>query len=246
MKQNMQNKKKKDGLIKLAYKDQDRQNWVVVEHKWSGSVERIHRFHELTDKLEALCGLPSREELPQILKLSAMNAVPAVWTRARLSPLEETAIAILSTLAFSSRKHQLRLLREFFRHEGWQVDLRGRPSLDPRDEDLLPLMRGLKIEKTIARLKPGFLFKAQEKKEGGYDSDDGQIARQLEGQGYDQHEVRAIMKARSPQDAACRYFREMKCEVSLTLKSIRNDYAKYKRIKRRFPSSFANSPLADA
>jgi hypothetical protein len=218
-----------------------------IRVRWCWSINGLVRFnpsrdfHQFTDELEALCGLPSREELPRILALSATNALPGIWQRARLSPLEEKAINIISVLAFSSGKHWRRLLREFFEHEGWQIDLRGRPRLDPRDEDLRPIMRGLQIEEIISRLTPGFLLKQQAKEKRGYESGEEQIAERLKDRGYGERETKAILEGRFAQDAACRYFCATQTGTNVNCKSIRNDYAKFKLLKKRFPAHFMDS-----
>jgi hypothetical protein len=230
-----QNKNTKGKHIKLTYKVQKGQSSMSVEHPWSGSFVPIKRFQQFRDKLEALCGLPRLEELPRILELSTANALPSVWQRARLSTLEEKAIDIFSVLIFSSNKRWCDLLREFFQQEKLQVDLRGRPTLDPRDEDLRSVMRGLEIERIIARLAPGYQINVQAKKKRGYDSGEERIAEQLKQRGFDEQEVKAIIKARSAQDAACRYFDAAQRNVHVSFKSIRNDYAKFKRLKRCFP-----------
>jgi len=235
MEQKAQGKEKKDIPVKL--KVQKGQSSMSVEH-----ASFDPRFQQFTDRLEALCGLPSREELPRILEVSNSRALPTIWRRARLSPLEEKAIVLFVVLAFSSNERRPGLVREFFKHEGWGIDIRGRPRLDPRDEDLRPLMRGLQIEKIIARLMPGFLFKAQAKEKGGYDSGEKQIAEGLKGQGFYERETKAIMEGRSAQDAACRYFCASQSGVNVSCKSIRNDYAKFKLLKKRFPVHFINSP----
>src|SRR6266404_1857882 len=124
-----QGEKTKDKHIKLIYKNQEGRSSMVVEHEWAGSFKPIQRFQQFRDKLEALCGLPRREELPRILEPATISSLPPVWQRARLSALEEKAIDIFSVLIFSSNKRWRDLLREFFRQEGWPVNLRGRPTL---------------------------------------------------------------------------------------------------------------------
>jgi hypothetical protein len=237
MERHTQDESKKDERVKLILPEG--QSMMAVEHTGLDP-----RFGQFRDRLEALCGLPNQDDLPRILEVSNASALPAIWGRARLPPLEEKAIVIFVALAFSSKNRRLRWLQEFFKHEGWQIDLRGRPRLDPRDEDPLPVMRGLQIDRIIGRLKPGYLLKAQLKTKGGYNSDDEQIAKRLEGQGRDADEIKAIMEARSLQDAACRYFCETQHGMNVSRKSVRNDYAKFKRLKRRFPSFFANIQLA--
>ncbi|MGB2663947.1 MAG: hypothetical protein WAK48_08095 [Candidatus Acidiferrum sp.] len=94
MERNTQGKKKMDRLVKLSVPEG--QSSMGVEHaSFDG------RFQQFTDKLEALCGLPNHEELPRILEVSNASALPAIWRRARLSPLEEKAIVLFVALAFS-------------------------------------------------------------------------------------------------------------------------------------------------
>jgi hypothetical protein len=230
--------KTKGRPVKLISIDREGRNLKVVEHKWSGSFQPIKGFHQFTDVLEALCWLPNREELSRILEVSTMSKLPAIWRRARLSPLEQKAIDIFSVLAFSSKRDRLRWLREFFEQEGWQFDLGGRPTLDSRNKAFVVL--GLEIERIIERLKLGYLLNANEKKKGDYYSDEALIAKRLKGEGYDVQEINAIVKAHSPQDAAIRYFLAKKDVrfLSKSNKSIRNDYAMFKRLRKQFPSSF--------
>jgi hypothetical protein len=105
--------------------------------------------------------------------------------------------------------------------------------LDLRDIELRHVTRGLEIERVIDRLMPGYQINVQAKKLGGYASGEEQIAAKLKAQGFDEQEVKAIIEARSAQDAACRYFHATPGDVHVSFKSIRNDYAKFKRLKKR-------------
>jgi len=234
----MKGEKKKDKHIRIEYEDERHQSSMRVEHRWSGSFAPIQHFQQFRDKLEALCGLPRQEELPRILELSTANSIPSIWQRARLSALEEKAIAIFSVLIFSSNKCRSDVLREFFQREKWQVDLRGRPTLDLRAEELRPVTRGIEIERVIARLTPGYQINVQAKKNRGYASGKGKIVKQLKARGFEEQEVKAIVKARSVQDAACLYFYSTQRDIHVSLQSIRNDYAKFKLLKKRFPQYF--------
>jgi hypothetical protein len=238
MPRSMKTEKTKDKHIRIKYGGEGHQSSMRVEHPWSGSFVPIQRFQQFRDKLEALCGLPRREELPRILELSTASALPPVWHRARLSALEEKAIDIFSVLIFTSKKHWRDLLREFFQQERWQVDLRGRPTLDLRDKELRYVKRGLEIERAIARLTPGHQIKVRAKKNKGYGSGEEQMAEQLKARGFDEREVEAIVNARSAQDSALRYFFATQKGVHVSRKSIRNDYAKFKSWKKRFPQDF--------
>jgi len=234
----MKGEKAKGKHISIKYENDGHQSSMRVEHTLSGSFAPIQRFQQFRDKLEALCGLPGREDLPRILELSTANVLPSVWQRARLSAMEEKAIDIFSVLIFSSNKRWYDLLREFFQQEKWQVELRGRPTLDLRDEDLWPVKRGLEIERVIARLTPGYQIKVQAKKKRGKASGEETIDKQLKARGFEEQEVKAIVKARSAQDAACRYYHSTQRDIHVDSKSIRNDYAKFKLLKKRFPQEF--------
>jgi hypothetical protein len=204
---------------------------MVTELSYSGSFAPIQNFNQFETKLEALCGLPARHEWATILELSKASELPAIWRRARLSPLEDKAIQIFSVLAFSPRKRWNQLIRQFFKYEGWQIDLRGRPTLDARDEESRPLMRGLQIEQYVHRLSPGYRAYVQLTKHGNYASEE-RIAMELEKLGFDAQERKAIVSGRSPQDVGCRYFFANQTDTHVDLKSIRNDYAKFKKLTK--------------
>ena len=208
---------------------------MSLDHQYAGSVELIRRFNQFSDRLEALCGLPKNQELPRILEVSRTNALPSIWLRATLSPLEEKAILILSVLVFSSKRRWPALLQEFFRYEGWRIDLRGRPGLDFRDPELRPVARGLKIQEITDKLRPGYEICAQARQKRGYHSDDEQIAGKLKAVNLDEAQRNAILTAKSVEDAACRYFHETQTGVNVELKSIRNDWATFKRLRKRYP-----------
>src|SRR5580704_16567043 len=106
----------KNRHVRVALKKSKNKNGspsIGAEHQYDGSFEGIRTFNQFRDRLEALCGLPINQELPRILEVSSTNALPSIWQRATLSPLEEKAILILSVLVFSSKRRWAALLQEF-------------------------------------------------------------------------------------------------------------------------------------
>jgi hypothetical protein len=87
MERHTQDESKKDERVKLILPEG--QSMMAVEHTGLDP-----RFGQFRDRLEALCGLPNQDDLPRILEVSNASALPAIWGRARLPPLEEKAIVI--------------------------------------------------------------------------------------------------------------------------------------------------------
>jgi hypothetical protein len=97
-------------------------------------------------------------------------------------------------------------------------------------------VRGIQIDKLIAKLEKGFQVKMRSKQSSRFDSGDEQTARKLSNLGYGDKEIEAIIKSTSLDGAGRRlYLAINKVKENVDLKGIRNSYARYKRLSEADP-----------
>jgi hypothetical protein len=205
--------------------------FVGVDLPWRGLIKTVARQIHFFDQILALAELPEFEQWPNILAVSQRYSIPSMWRRVRPSLLENNAAALLTALAFSSRTQKLQLISDFFKAHGLTQDLRGRPCL--RTEETKDIVRGIQIDKAIAQLQQGFHIKLRAKKRGGFGSGNERISSKLRSLGCDETEITATLDGRTLQDAGCRLYLATtgRSDENITLKSIRNSYARYKRAR---------------
>jgi hypothetical protein len=219
-------KAKQTNLISQEWNDRV---FTGVDLPWRGSPEIVATQGRFFDQVLALAGIPEHDQLPKILAISEQHDMPLIWRRARLSPLENSAAAVLTALAFTHHKDWPQLIKAFFKSHNLSAGLRGgRPRLHPRD--MKDMDRGIQIDNLIARLEKGFEIKLSAKRVGGFASGDEQTAVKLRDLGYDGKEIKEILKSKTLQDAGCRLFLAIprKNGESVDLHTIRNSYARYK------------------
>lgn len=197
-----------------------------VERPWR-SIEALRREMRFHDRLLSLAGLPANDKLPRILEASNTYHLPEVWRRASFSALENEFLAVVDVLISSPERQWVSSIKSFLAHHGWRADLRGRPRVHPAD--LTDIRRGRSIDQINLRLGQGFALKLVEKRKGGYLSDDDRIEGKLLKLGYSAAEVKAILRGRTLDSAACNYYQQT-TERSVRPKSIQNSYQSYKRI----------------
>jgi hypothetical protein len=208
---------------------------VGVDLPWRGSIKVVAKQNGFFDQILALAELPASDRWPEILAVSRRSGIPSIWRRARPSLLENNAAALLTGLAFSNQRHWPRLIKSFFRDNNLTAGLRGRPTLHPGE--VKDMRRGVQIDKLKAKLQEGFQIKLKAKRGGGYASDDGQLAKDLRNRGYGYREIETILKSKTIQDAACRLYWEIDDEKeNVSLKGIRNSWARYKLLSRANPA----------
>ena len=158
--------------------------------------------------------------------------MPCIWERARPSKLEAMATALITVLAFSGREHWVSVIRTFLKNYGLEVKLRGRPRIHPTESR--DLIRGMVIDRVIERLRAGFEIQRQARLKGGYSSGNEDIRSALKLEGHSDLETKAIVQARTLQDAACRYYYYAKTkQETVILKGVRNSYSRYKASRER-------------
>jgi len=209
--------------------------YIGVDLPWRESLEIVARQNRLFDQILELAELPERDQWTKILAVSQRYGIPSIWNRVSPSPLESNAAALLTGLAFTNHKDWPRLVRTFFKaHNLTPGLLRGRPRLHTRDAK--DMNRGLQIGKLIEQLEEGFEIKLSAKQGGGFANDDEQVAKELRTHGYGDREIEAMLKSKTLPDAGCRlYFAINKAKENVSLKGIRNSYARYKLLSRTNP-----------
>ena len=178
--------------------------------------------------LESLASLPAPDKLPRIHSIANECGIPEIWRRATLSPLEDGFLMLFATIISNPEKEWIRTLGVFLGSHGWKVDLRGSPKKHPIE--LKDRIRGEIIDGIKAHLKPGFDLKLTEKKKRGISTDNEEIEKKLRKLKYSAAMIRAIMKGRNLDNAACYYY-WMKRERKKRPKSILNSYRQYLKIK---------------
>jgi hypothetical protein len=225
MNKELNDKEEKTELLVSTFDGQESMGVKVLSR---GSIRTAARQTRFYDKVLALAELPKPNELPKILQVSHQSGIPSIWNRARPSPLENSAAALLTALTFCSRKERLPLIRQFFKIHGLKVGLRGRPRLHPTQ--IKATLRGIQIDGLKARLQAGVAIKAEIKRTEEYESGDEFLTAKLQEAGYDQVEIDAIRDGKTLQDAALRlYFARFGKRENVTLKGIQNSYAAYKQ-----------------
>jgi len=211
--------------------------YIGADLPWRGSPKIVARQGQFFDQILALAELPERDELPRILAVAQRSGISSIWRRVSPSLLENNAAALLTALAFSNRRDWVRLVRTFFKTHNLTPGLRGRPRLQHptagRDT-----VRGIQIDKLMAKLKKGFAFKLSAKKSCGFAGEAEQPATKLRKHGYNDKEIKAILDSKTLQDAGCRLHLAIYGEEdNVDLKGIRNSYTRYKsRSVRNSPS----------
>jgi hypothetical protein len=215
---------------KLFFKSYNGENLTGVEVPFPGKFELLRQSGRFMDGLMILAGLPRDEDLPQILAIAQREQMPTIKRRAGPSPLEINATALLTALAFSSTEQWTDLILEFFKAHGLGRSVRGRPRVYLRDG--ADFQRGLLIDRHAKRLEAGFQLRLQARLKGGFSSDDKEIGIALKDHGYNDIEIKALLVAKSLQDAACRlYFATEGKALNVALKGIRNSHARYKCLR---------------
>jgi hypothetical protein len=202
--------------------------YIGVDLPWRGSIEIVARQSRFFDQILALAELPGHAEWPKILAASHQYGIPSIWNRVRPSPLESSAAALLTALAFTNPKEWVRLVNTFFKSQNLTPgSLRGRPRVHPRD--MKDMNRGIQIDKLMVRLEKGFEIKLSAKQGGGFASGDEQVAEELRTPGYCSDEIKAILKGKTLQDAGYQLYMAINgATENVTPKGIRNSYARYK------------------
>jgi hypothetical protein len=209
--------------------------YIGVDLPWRESIELAAKQSRLFDQILALAELPPCEEWPKILALSQKYGMPSVLRRARPSVLENNVAALLTALAFSNHRDWPRLIRDFFKIHSLAGGLPGRPHVHPAM--LRDVVRGVQIEKLVEKLRDGFQIKSRAEERGRCGDNGEGLSVRLKSLGYDEKERKAILKGKTLQDAACRFYHSIyggaeNCE----LKAIQNSYATYKRLRRSEPT----------
>jgi len=217
----------KTAKTKLLSQHLNGQLYVGVDLPWRWSGEIVGRQNRFFEQILAMAELPQPEAWATILTLSRQYGIPSIWTRARHSLLETNAAALLTALAFSNRKHWPRLVSEFFSAHHLKPGLRGRPRLDPKiAKDVL---RGIQIDRLATKLQKGLRATFGAKQSGDDSISDDKLTGTLRRLGYDDREIKAILQSRTPQDAGCRLYYALNRQTeNVTLKAIRNSYARYR------------------
>jgi len=180
--------------------------------------------------LRSLADLPlGLEKLDRIDKISEKTKIREIWRRARLSRLECEFLTLISALISANEKQWIPLVKNFLKAYGWKADLRGAPKID--QEALIAFKRGPNIEKIKKSLEGGFNLKLQEKARSGYASGNDEIADKLKKLKYDDNAIRAILRGRILDTAACYYYRIVEEPAVHYPKTILNSYRKYQRMK---------------
>jgi hypothetical protein len=198
-----------------------------VKKTWR-SFEDFRKESQFEDYLLSLAELPALEELAKINALAIQNELPEISRRAKLSRLEDEALALLRSVISSPERYWIRSLRTFLKNHGWKADLRGSPKKHPLE--LEDRRRGEIIVPILPRLKKGFDLKLREKKKPGYLSDNDVIKPKLRNLGYDDEEIQAILRGRELHSAACYYYRT-KYEPQVPPKTILNSYRRFLKMK---------------
>jgi hypothetical protein len=186
---------------------------------------------EVFERLLALAELPARNEWPKILAVSNENGMPSIWRRSRASTLENSAVALLTALAFASEKQQIKLLKDFFRVHGFKTGFRGRSHVHPTEST--DVARGIQIDRMMARLSDGFRIAKVTKETVRSGDVKERTLFQLKNMGHDEQEIEAIIKGRTLQDAAYRlYHQTVGKQENIDLKAIRNSFARFKKLRR--------------
>jgi hypothetical protein len=181
------------------------------------------------DKVLAQAELAEPSEWSKIL--AVQQNLPSVRRLTQHSPLEMNAAVLFTTLAFSPQSQWRIVIQKFFTECGLGAEIpRGRPRLN--SSKVTALACGKLIEGVQTKLNLGFAIKTAAKRKGGFSSGDDQITAKLTDCGYDNQEIVAMLAARNVQDAACRYFENIRGTPHRSLKTIRNIFSEYKRLKK--------------
>jgi hypothetical protein len=185
---------------------------------------------EFLSTLESLADLPlGLKKLDRIDKISEKTKISEIWRRARLSHLECEFLTLVSALISSNEKQWIPLVKYFLKAYGWKADLRGHPKVD--QEALTAFKRGPKIERIKESLERGVNLKRKEKAKGGYVSENDEITDKLKKLGFDHNGVKAILRGRTLDTAACYYYKIVEEPTVHNPKTILNSYRKYLRMK---------------
>ena len=217
--------------VELLFGSYEDRKTTAVQFLWPrpDSLERLAAQHQFYDSILAWAELPATSEWPKILKVSRRARLPSIWQRVHPSPLESSAAALLTALAFSSRKHRTYIVGQFLKAHGLTRNLPGRPRVAPGKT--LAIVRGIQIQKLMQRFQEGFEMVIQARRRGGF-SDDAAITTELKKKGYNNLEAQVLLVAKTLQDAACKYFVETSPDLKGrrgALKVAQNSIALYKK-----------------
>ena len=205
---------------------------ACVELPWPGSLELLRRQLQLWERVMVMAQLPPPEEHSRILALSCQGGLPSIWRRAQASPLEQLAVAFITALVLSNRKRRQQIVSQFLKRFDWALNLPGRPKRDSAMEMSVVCRRGREIDDLVERLSAGFRIKQRAQRRGGYSSGGEKVAVKLNARGYHELEVNALLQTMTLQEAACKLCHQSQRNIYVSLKTIQNSYAQYKRFKR--------------